>query len=165
MAKIKGLEIKGVTKFKGHGGEPLTQGSIYLNGKRIGDYSDDYTGGEMRVSVKGYDEEIKALYTEYFKEHPEELVVKAYNSEFNMDPSIHGIIYKLLEMKEKEQTYKKLCKAWGVTIVNVIHAPNSSESTWCGYENMGLSNKKKAEEEEKGNKVECITELNYFNIK
>ena len=36
MAKIYGVELKNITNFKGHEGEPLIQGNIYFNKKKVG---------------------------------------------------------------------------------------------------------------------------------
>jgi len=51
MAKIYGIELKGVTRFKGHEGEPLTQGNIYMDGKKVGYYSDDFHGGPINLQI------------------------------------------------------------------------------------------------------------------
>lgn len=45
MASINGVAIKGYKTFKGHEWEDLAQGSIYLNGKRLGAWSQDSWGG------------------------------------------------------------------------------------------------------------------------
>ena len=45
MASINGVAIKNLKMFRGHEGEALAQGSIYLNGKRLGTWSQDSWGG------------------------------------------------------------------------------------------------------------------------
>ena len=45
MAKIKGIEIKSLKKFKGREWDENYQGNIYLNGKKIGFWSQDSHGG------------------------------------------------------------------------------------------------------------------------
>ena len=45
MATINGVTIKNLKTFRGHDGETLAQGSIYLNGKRLGFWSQDSWGG------------------------------------------------------------------------------------------------------------------------
>jgi hypothetical protein len=42
-------EIKGIKSFKGHGGEPCSQGNLYLGTKKVCEWSDDAWGGSMRV--------------------------------------------------------------------------------------------------------------------
>lgn len=39
MASINGLTIKGLKQFVGHEGETLFQGNLYLNGDKIGFWS------------------------------------------------------------------------------------------------------------------------------
>lgn len=46
MASIKGVKIKNLVRFNGHEYEPLIQGDLYLFGKKIGWYSEDFCGGE-----------------------------------------------------------------------------------------------------------------------
>lgn len=45
MATINGVTIKNLKTFRGHEGEAIAQGSIYLNGKRLGFWSQDSWGG------------------------------------------------------------------------------------------------------------------------
>ena len=45
MASINGISVKGLKKFTGHEGEPLSQGNLYLGGKKIGFWSQDSWGG------------------------------------------------------------------------------------------------------------------------
>ena len=45
MASINGVTIKNYKNFKGHEWEDLAQGSIYLDGKRLGSWSQDSWGG------------------------------------------------------------------------------------------------------------------------
>lgn len=74
MAKIKGLEIKGLKNYRGHEGEPLHQGNIYLNGKKVGFYSEGDWGGPATVDydTKEAKDEIKVIVDLYFKENPPE---------------------------------------------------------------------------------------------
>lgn len=45
MASINGVTIKSLKFFSGHEGEPLSQGTIYLNNKKLGFWSQDSHGG------------------------------------------------------------------------------------------------------------------------
>lgn len=73
MAKIKGVELKSITKFKGHEGETLVEGNIYLDGKKIGFFSQDVTGGDPQIDIN--DENNKNQFhervIEYFKNSKE----------------------------------------------------------------------------------------------
>lgn len=45
MASINGITIRNLKKFTGHEGESLYQGNIYLNNKKLGFWSQDFSGG------------------------------------------------------------------------------------------------------------------------
>ena len=45
MASINGVEVKNLNHFKGHEGETCLQGNVYLNGKKLGFWSQDSWGG------------------------------------------------------------------------------------------------------------------------
>lgn len=45
MASLNGVEIKNLKMFYGHEGEPLNQGTVYLNGRKLGFWSEDSYGG------------------------------------------------------------------------------------------------------------------------
>lgn len=42
-------EIKGIKNFKGHEGEPCSQGSLYKGAKKVAEWSDSSTGGPITV--------------------------------------------------------------------------------------------------------------------
>jgi len=46
MAKYNGVQIKSVKSFRGHEGELLSQGTLYINDKKVGFYSDGDWGRE-----------------------------------------------------------------------------------------------------------------------
>lgn len=50
MARLNGVEIKNITRFSGHEGEECVQGSVYLDGKKIGTWSQDGHGGPDNFS-------------------------------------------------------------------------------------------------------------------
>lgn len=45
MSKLNGVELKAIKTFKGHEGETCYQGNLYLNGKRLGFWSQDSWSG------------------------------------------------------------------------------------------------------------------------
>ena len=69
MAKIKGVELKKLVKFRGHEGEELYQGDIYLNGKKIGFYSDGDWGGPQSIRVSVEDEATLDVLGRQFSHH------------------------------------------------------------------------------------------------
>lgn len=59
------VELRGLKGFKGHEGEPLFQSNIYMNGKKIGDWSDDSWGGPMAINFK--DASAESSFTDFAK--------------------------------------------------------------------------------------------------
>ena len=57
MASINGIELKAIKEFRGHEYEPLVQGNIYYNGKKVGWYSQDSWGGDDHIDL---DSDLKA---------------------------------------------------------------------------------------------------------
>jgi len=103
MAKIKGIEIKAMTKFKGHEGETLTQGNIYMDGKKIGWYSEDSWGGCMNIDIE-----------------------KEYAKEFNKRAKKHAdgeeyFLYDLINLKLVEDEFKKIIKKGYKALIVVKH--------------------------------------------
>lgn len=45
MASINGISIKSLKMFHGHEGEELFQGNVYKDGKKLGFWSQDFSGG------------------------------------------------------------------------------------------------------------------------
>lgn len=45
MASLNGVSIKNLKLYRGHEGEPLYQGNVYLDGKKVGFWSQDAWGG------------------------------------------------------------------------------------------------------------------------
>lgn len=104
MASIKGLMIKGLKTFRGHEGEPLNQGNIYLNSKKIGFYSDGDWGGPATVDydTKEFSGEVQAIVKQYFKENPSEYAFA------NTDEYLfNDLVELMLDEKEFKQAIKK----------------------------------------------------------
>lgn len=51
MAKINGLELKNLKNFRGHEDELLYQGNIYLEGKKIGEWKQNYMSGPDELYI------------------------------------------------------------------------------------------------------------------
>lgn len=51
MAKINGLEVKSVKAFQGHDEILLYEGMLYLEGKNIGKFRENYMAGPMEVEL------------------------------------------------------------------------------------------------------------------
>lgn len=108
MAKLKGLEIKKITEFKGHEGEPLFQCDVYYKGKKVGYFSQDAWGGMENVEVP---KEVRQAFAEYttrpldgYPDHPLK--------------GIEWAIYDLYELRNIEKTYAKNAKqGFDITIL------------------------------------------------
>lgn len=125
MAEIKGLTIKGLTRFIGMEGEAF-QGNIYLNGKKIGWYSESGDGGcsTFRYDSREDEAKVEAIIKKYFEEKPPLAEYLASEEIFFAD---------LVDLINHEKAFKKgLSKgyAWYVTakcVFNPDAAPRPYE--------------------------------------
>lgn len=63
------LTMKGITKFRGHEGEPLEQGNVYFNGKKVGFLSEGDWGGPCSLELTS--NEAKAAVESYIAAQPD----------------------------------------------------------------------------------------------
>ena len=101
MASLNGIEIKNLKTFRGHEGEPLYQGSIYLDGKRLGYWSQDSWGAS-----DNYDFNTTILQPIVNKVVMTNLVAREFKEYFTVD----GLIDIVLKLKNDEKVYKDNCK-------------------------------------------------------
>lgn len=111
MASINGISIKGMKNFLGHEGEPLCQGNVYLNNKKLGFWSQDSWGGPDRF----------ILDPKYSKTLLDQAVVtrnpeKTYHGStgdraYVIDYDLEHLLGDCVELLEEEQIYKKAVKA------------------------------------------------------
>ena len=110
MASINGIQIKSLSKFYGHEGEPLYQGNIYYKGKKLGFWSQDAHGGICDNFC--FDENIL---NEEVKKYVSSNRVK---DEYRSVSSIENLLFDLVNVMEDEKSYKKfLKKGYPTTIV------------------------------------------------
>jgi hypothetical protein len=119
MAEIKGVTLKGLTRFVGMEGEAY-QGNIYLNGKKVGWYSQDGNGGcsDIRYDSQDIRDKINAIVKEYFEEHPPE-IDWANTNEFFFEELVNLIL--------DEKDFKKAVKkgyAWYM-VAKKVFDPNA----------------------------------------
>ena len=114
MAKIKGIEIKGLREFKGRDWEGA-QGNIYIDGVKAGWYNDAGNGGMVDIDLylpTDKDGNARAMrearlnkaVEEYFKEHPLE------GDYADLKPDAELFFSKLLCLMDDEKEYKKTAK-------------------------------------------------------
>lgn len=101
MAKINGIEIKGVKIFLDHEGCQIAQGNVYYKGKKLGSWSQDSWGGPDRF---GFDTSI--LDKEVKKYRDSNKVKEEDKSICNLEI----LLFDLLELKDIEDEYKKCIK-------------------------------------------------------
>jgi len=103
MAEIKGITLKGLTSFVGM--ENLAyQGNIYLNGKKIGWFSQSGDGGcsTIRYNNREIKNEVDKIIKKYFEENPPDIEWA------NTDEFFYEILLNLiLEEKDFKKTRKK----------------------------------------------------------
>lgn len=108
MASINGICVKGLKEFKGHEGEPLCQGNLYLNNKKIGFWSQDAWGGPDNVQLEsGYNEKLlnEAVHSlnvdkDYHGSRPD-------GSTFVVEYNLERLMADYIPLYEDEKIYKQ----------------------------------------------------------
>lgn len=103
MASINGVTIKAIKKFKGHEGEPLVQGNIYLNNKKLGFWSQDAWGGPDIFT--GFAPNVLRPMAERYRDYSGKVEEK-YKGIFDEEL----FLYKIAELAEAEKAFKKFWK-------------------------------------------------------
>lgn len=131
MAKIKGIELKNITNFRGHEGEPLIQGNVYYKGKKVGYYSQDAWGG-MDIFNLDYSlddktkKEVNDIVNNYvggklFKKI-DDLYNEKYNVNFTYEQKGYEYLFMdLIQLKDHEDLYKKYKKKFGNNNIAIIY--------------------------------------------
>lgn len=121
MAEIKGITLKGLTRFVGMEGEAY-QGNIYMDGKKIGWFSQSGDGGCSTIDYNN--PEIKKVVDkrieQYFKENPPD-VDWANTDEFFYEDLVNLIL--------NEKEFKKAIKkgyVWYMTVSTVFNPDDNS---------------------------------------
>lgn len=128
MASINGISIKGRKNFLGHEGEPLCQGNVYLNNKKLGFWSQDSWGGPDRF----------ILDPKYSKALLDQAVIarnpdKAYHGTsgdrtYVIEYNLEQLLGDCVELAEEEQSYKKAVKAGYAAIL--LATDGFHQTTW-----------------------------------
>lgn len=115
MANINGLTLKGITRFKGHEGEPLIQGNIYFNNKKVGYYSQDSWGGPDTINIynKTDEEEINKIAERFFDKYPNGIIPEDQSftlKDLYRDNYLDGLMGEFIVLIEAEKEYKAAIK-------------------------------------------------------
>ena len=111
MASINGITVKALKQFRGHEGEPLYQGNIYLGNKKIGFWSQDSYGGcdniylDQPYSIAKLKSEIKRLNNE--RKHT---FARTGGSAIILDYDLELLFGDLMVMYADEKDFKKAVK-------------------------------------------------------
>lgn len=109
MAKLHGVELKGIKTFRDHEGASIAQGNIYVEGKKVGEWSQDSWGGPDIISMnEGYSE--RAFYDAIKKVHPESKKCKSRTHEFELEYDAEILMNDLLKLNEQEKEFKQTIK-------------------------------------------------------
>ena len=152
MAKMSGIELKSVKYATGMEGD-FFQGNVYLDGKKIGFYSEDGNGGSgwFRGDSDGAEEKLLDRIRGHYKKHPEvdglqicmtkmtaseyagkknagTLPMTDFSGEKDTSFILDVFMGDLAGLLEKEKSYKKgVRKGYGayvyVDYVNVVSSP------------------------------------------
>lgn len=111
MASINGITVKALKQFRGHEGEPLYQGNIYLGNKKIGWWSQDSWGGcdniylDQPYNITKLENTVKCLNL-----HRRQTFTRGDNSIYTLDYSLDTLFGDLMSLQEDEKEFKKAIK-------------------------------------------------------
>jgi hypothetical protein len=106
MAKINGIELKNIVKYRGHEGEPLVQGTIYIDGKKSGFYSQGDWGGPDTLDF--ISNEKKNVFNDKASSYSQNKVDKERFDDILLPEDL--LLCDLLYLLEKEKKFKKVTK-------------------------------------------------------
>lgn len=111
MASINGITVKALKKFRGHEGETLYQGNVYLGNKKIGFWSQDSWGGpdtcylDEPYRVRKLEAKVKELNND-----KAETFSREDGSTYTLDYSLDRMFGDLMVLKDDEDTFKSAIK-------------------------------------------------------
>jgi len=111
MASINGITVKAIKQFRGHEGEPLYQGNVYLGNKKIGWWSQDSHGGcdniclDKPYRVRKLEEKVKML-----NRDKEKTYSRGDGSKYTIDYSLDIMFGELMVMYTDEKMFKSAIK-------------------------------------------------------
>lgn len=111
MASINGISVKGMKEFLGHEGEPLSQGNLYLNNKKIGFWSQDAHGAicDNFIMENGYSEVLLRDMVKKVNAHKAHMAGPE-NNRFLLEYSLDFLMGDYITLHEDEKLYKNAVK-------------------------------------------------------
>ena len=131
MASINGISVKGMKIFHGHEGEPLYQGNLYLNNKKIGFWSQDSWGGPDNVSLdEGYSERLLEDAIRKLNSDKDHHGKSSYDGrEFVLEYKLERLMGDLCALFEDEKAFKSAVKKGYDGVV--IASDGFHQVCWC----------------------------------
>ena len=124
MASINGISLRNLKTFEGRHGIPLAKGDVYYKGKKLGSWSQDYSGGEDDYG---------------FSESLLDDVMKKYRlAKGNRFASLGLLLEELFNLTETEKVFKKAVKD-GFQSMVVISMPWEDRITKCRTDDKELA--------------------------
>lgn len=131
MASINGISVKGLKVFRGHEGEPLYQGNLYLNNKKIGFWSQDSWGGSDNISLdEGYSKRLLEEAIHNLNSDKDYHGKSSYDGrEFVIEYKLESLMCDLTDLFEDEKEFKNSIKKGYEGIV--IASDGFNQVCWC----------------------------------
>lgn len=128
MAKIMGLELKGVKTFMGMEGYGLNA-NLYLNGKKVAFVLDEGNGGELSISFTDNTkrDEVFAIAQKYYEKYPKFMLSD------NNWAKLNELIEELYALYETEKYFKKQSKK-GYSAVVEVHYIKRMDDFFKNYD-------------------------------
>lgn len=131
MAKIMGLQLKGLKYFQGMEGTGFNA-NLYLNNKKVAFCMDEGCGGEMSIQWLDFKdtssrESAYKIANEYYEKYPKSLF---YTSD---EGKLVEVIEELISLSEVEKWYKKQVKAGFKIVVDIRYNKRTSTLDECDF--------------------------------
>lgn len=130
MAKINGITVKALKSFRDHEGSPAYQGNIYVSGKKVAFWSQDFHGGicDNLLMEKGYSDTKLTSFVE--KSNSDKAIhgKRPDGSEYSIDYSFEFLMHDLITLTNREKTFKKAKKS-GFSCIFTVEG-SYEELTW-----------------------------------
>lgn len=120
MAQINGVTVKALKTFYGHEGEPLFQGNLYLENKKIGFWSQDARGAIVDDVILERDYSEMALRKQIIALNEDKTIKGKSMSgvDYTINYDLEKLMTDLLTLMNDEKSFKKAVKdGYAMTLV------------------------------------------------
>lgn len=131
MASINGITVKGLKKFRGHEGEPCYQGTVYVDGMKMGWWSQDSHGGP---DIMDFDQSYLNKEVEAYRNSDR------VEDEYREYTELDSLLCDLIEVMEIEKAYKGFVKKGRPTMVEATDGYHASCYGTCATRDEDILN-------------------------